>query len=357
MAFITLDREKLRFNFEYLNNVFKHDEIEWAIVTKVLCGNKLYLKEVLNLGIKQLCDSRVSNIRRIKELSDDVETIYIKPPPHGFIPQIIEYADISFNTELKTLKLLSKEAQKQSKRHKIVIMVELGELREGVMRDELLNFYEAIFELPNIEVIGIGTNLSCLYGVLPNHDKLIQLILYKELIAAKFDRNIKYVSGGSSVSISLLNNGTLPKGINHFRIGETLFLGTDVYNDTLLDGMHNDIMILYAEIIELTEKPIVPDGTMGTNVEGHSFNLPDQLDGSKTTIRAILDVGLLDIDSSHIIPTKNEIGILGSSSDMLVVDLGDNPFEYKTGDLISFRLDYVSLLRVMNSKYIEKKVI
>ncbi|HKK80761.1 MAG TPA: alanine racemase, partial [Prolixibacteraceae bacterium] len=182
MAFITLDRYKLKDNFDYLDNLFTNNNIDWSIVTKMLCGNKIYLNEVLDLGIKQVCDSRVSNLKAIKSINSNVETIYIKPPPKRSIKSIVKYANVSMNTSFETVKLLSDEAQRQNKTHKIVIMIEMGELREGVLREEVVTFYARIFEMPNIEVIGIGTNLSCLYGVLPNQDKLIQLSLYKQLI-------------------------------------------------------------------------------------------------------------------------------------------------------------------------------
>ncbi|HOI86751.1 MAG TPA: alanine/ornithine racemase family PLP-dependent enzyme [Lentimicrobium sp.] len=355
MAYITLEQQKLKENYEYLNSLFSSEGIQWAVVSKLLCGNRLFLQEVINLGIKQLCDSRVSNLRAIKKMSPGIETIYIKPPPLRSIPEIVRYADISFNTELSTIQALSAEAEKQGKIHRVIIMVEMGELREGVMRDDLIEFYEKVFRLPNINVVGVGTNLSCLYGVLPNHDKLIQLSLYKQLIEAKFNRKIPYVSGGSSVSIPLIFEKMLPKGINHFRVGETLFLGTDVYHDTVIEGMHRDVLRLYAEIIELIEKPVVPMGEIGTNVEGHSFSF-DQESTGKTACRAILDIGLLDVESSHLTPADPQIKVAGSSSDMIVIDLGENEKNYKTGDLIEFKMDYMGALRIMNSRYIGKQV-
>jgi len=259
------------------------------------------------------------------------------------------------NTEYQTIKLLSDEAQKQKKLHKIIIMIELGELREGIMRDDLIDFYSRVFELKNIEVVGIGTNLSCLYGVLPNHDKLIQLSLYKQLIEAKFNTKIEYISGGSSVTIPLIFQNLLPKGVNHFRVGESLFLGTDVYNNTRLKKLETDVFMLYAEIIELIEKPQLPDGEMGTNVEGHSVTLDHGLTG-KTSYRAIVDVGLLDVDEKHIIPADKNCSIVGGSSDMLVIDLSENTNKYKVGDLLEFNLDYMGTLRILNSKYIEKRI-
>lgn len=355
MAFITLEVKNLKFNFEFLDKLFKKNDIQWSIVSKLLCGNKLYLNELLKLGIKQICDSRISNLKTIKALNPAVETIYIKPPARRAISSVVRYADISMNTEIETIQLLSEEARKQQKTHKIIIMIELGELREGVMREDFVAFYGKVFKMKNIEVVGIGTNLSCLYGVLPNHDKLIQLSLYEQLIEAKFNKLIPYVSGGSSVTIPLIFQNLLPRGINHFRVGETLFLGTDVYNNTTLKRMSPDVFRLYAEIIELIEKPIVPTGEFGTNLEGDTFDFDKKLIG-QTTFRAIIDIGLLDVEDKHLEPLDDTISFVGASSDMLVIDLKENPKKYKVGDLLEFKMDYMGALRIINSKYIEKRI-
>ena len=355
MAFVTLDIKKLKSNFDYLNTLLKKNGIEWSIVSKLLSGNKIYLTELLKFDIDQICDSRVSNLKMIKSIDPKIETIYIRPPSKRSISNVVKYADISMNTEIETIKLLSKEAKKQNKTHKIIIMIELGELREGVMGENFINFYKSVFELENIKVVGIGANLSCLYGVLPNHDKLIQLSLYEQLIEAKFNKQIPYVSGGSSVTIPLIFQNLLPKGINHFRVGETLFLGTDIYNNTKFKKMHSDVFRLYAEIIELTEKPVVPIGRLGTNVEGESFEF-DQNNIGETSYRAIIALGLLDVETDHLELVDKSLKFAGASSDMIIVDLGENKKKYKVGDLIKFKLDYMGTLRVMNSKYIEKRI-
>lgn len=355
MAFITLNTKKLKENFDHLDHLFQENGIEWAPVVKLLCGNKMFLEQVLKLGVKQVCDSRVSNLRVIRALNPNIQTVYIKPPPKRSIASIVQVADVSFNTEFATIKLLSEAAVKANKVHKIVVMIELGELREGVLREEFVEFYARIFELPNIEVAGIGTNLTCMYGVLPNHDKLIQLSLYTQLIEAKFNRKIPYISGGASVTIPLIERGLLPKGVNHFRVGETLFLGTDVYNNRAFKQMHNDVFKLYAEIIELSEKPSVPSGEMGLNLNGEKTDFDESLMG-EFTLRAIVDVGLLDIESNHIVPFDESIHIIGASSDMIVIDLGENKKGRKVGDLIEFKMDYMGILRIMNSNYVDKKL-
>lgn len=355
MAFITLDTKKLRHNYRYLDDLLKKNNIEWAVVSKMLCGNKVYLRELIKIGVDQLCDSRVSNLKMIKSMKPEIETVYIKPPPKRSVESIVKYADISFNTEIDTIELLSIEAKKQKKIHKIMIMIEMGELREGVMRDDLIKFYKHIFKLPNIEVVGIGTNLTCMYGVLPSHDKLIQLCLYEQLIESMFNREIQYVSGGSSVTLPLIFHKLLPTGINHFRIGETLFLGTNVYNNTSFEKMEPDIFQLFAEIIELIKKPQTPMGEMGQNVSGDKMEFENK-DRSTYSYRAIIDLGLLDIDEKHIHLKNPNFEFVGATSDMLVVDLKENPDNLKVGELLEFKMDYMGVLRIMNSKYIEKRV-
>jgi predicted amino acid racemase len=288
-------------------------------------------------------------------MNPNIQTVYIKPPAKRSIPNLIKYADVSFNTDFYTIKMLSEEAFRQNKLHKIIIMIEMGDLREGVMGDQLADFYEKVFLLPNIQIIGIGTNLNCLNGIMPNQDKLIQLCLYKKLIEVKFKRKIPWISGGTSVTLSLLIKKQIPKEVNHFRIGEALFFGNDLFTGKPFKGMETDVLKLYTEIIELHHKPIVPSGDQIENVAGHipEFKKEDQ---GKFTYRAIIDIGLLDINPSFLSPDDESIKIIEASSDMLVLDLGNNRKGYKTGDLISFNVRYMGALGLMNSNYIEKVV-
>lgn len=357
MAYIEFNRTKLRKNYIHLNNLFKSRNIEWAIVAKLLCGHEKLLQEVANLGIKEICDSRISNLRVIKSLNTDIDTVYIKPPAKDAIPDVVRYADASFNTELATIKWLSEEAKRQNKLHKVIIMIELGDLREGVMGEELLNFYKEVFELPNIKVTGIGTNLNCLSGVYPSEDKLIQLGLYKQLIEISFKREIPWVTGGTSVVIPLLYKEQVPKGINHFRVGETLFFGKDLTSDEPIEGMEEDVIKLFAQIIEIHEKPKVPTGFMGENPSGETMDI-DEDDYGKSSYRAIIDVGVLDVANPDFLVSEDpNIKVIGASSDMLVIDLGKTDRNYNVGDMLTFKLGYMGALRLFNSDYIEKRIV
>lgn len=355
MAYLKLYRDKLQHNYKFLNSLFKQRGIGWGIVTKLFCGNEDYLREVINLGTDEIHDSRISNLAKVKAINSEVQTVYIKPPPKDIIQDIITYADVSFNTELTTIRQLSEEAQRQNKEHKIIIMIEMGDLREGVMRDELVDFYGEIFNLPNIKIVGLGTNLNCLHGVMPNADKLIQLSLYKKIIELKFNRTIPWVSGGTSVTIPLLVRGELPDGVNHFRIGETLYFGLDLFSGEVIEGMESSVMELYTQIIEIHEKPMVPSGEFGQDPTGNTYEVDEDMYG-KRAYRAILDIGNLDIQPEYLIPKSDDVNIIDASSDMLVIEVGENNSDLQVGDMIPFKLKYMGALGIMNSNYIDKVI-
>lgn len=355
MAYLKLYKDHLKHNYEFLRKMFKETNSSWGVVTKMLCGNETFLKVLIELGVDEVHDSRISNLKKVKQINSSVQTVYIKPPAKRAIETVVTYADVSMNTEYVTMKMLSDEAVRQNKEHKVIIMIETGDLREGVMGDHLIDFYEKVFELPNINIVGIGTNLNCLHGVMPSQDKLIQLSLYKQLIEAKFNRKIPWISGGTSVTLPLMMNKMIPEDVNHFRVGETLYFGLNLFDESKIEGMRSDVFELFAEIIEITEKPKVPIGEMATNVAGETTEI-DESQYGKSSYRAILDVGLLDIDPKYLVNEKYDFEIVGASSDMLVIDLGENEDNLTVGDTIRFNLKYMGALHLMNSNYIDKQV-
>ena len=356
MAYLELNREALQHNYHVIESTIRHHHKDWGAVTKILCGNKLFLQEVLQLQPKVVFDSRMSNLKAIKSLQPDIMTGYIKPPPKRIISKLLDVADITFNTQFSTISLINKVAADKGIRHKIIIMIEMGDLREGVLRESVIDFYSRVFELSNIEIVGLGTNLNCLNGVMPSYDKLIQLSLYKELLEARFNVQIPWVTAGTSVVYPMLDLGLVPAGMNHFRLGETLFFGVDLIENGPIPSMRQDVFRFFAEIVEIMEKPDLIDQPAGINVAG----ITPQVDPSKSTgssNRALLDSGLLDIQQRNLLPFHPEYTIEGASSDMLVLSVGDYPENLNTGSYVPFKVDYMGVLSLMNSRYIEKRVV
>lgn len=365
MAELIIHTEDIKDNIRKLSKFFHKHKVEWSLVTKVFSGDVGFLENVLTEDvledINSVGDSRLSSLKNLKKVNPHMRTIYIKPPAAIYADEVVTYADISLNSSYKTIQALNEAAGKQGKIHRVIIMIELGELREGVNREEFIDFYEKVFELPHIEVIGLGSNLGCMYGVEPTYDKLLQLTLYKELISAKFNKELRFVSGGSSITLPLIERGTVPEEVNHYRVGEAAFFGTSpLDNEPFLD-LSTHCFEFHANIIELEEKGIVPDGIISEANIGHTAEY-DENDISEMTYKAILDFGLLDVDREDIELVDESIKFVGITSDMTVVDIGNNKHKngkqkLHIGDTLCFRPNYMAVARLLNSKFIDKKYI
>lgn len=365
MAELIIQTQKIKDNITYLSEYFSEHNIHWSLITKVFSGDKEFLKNVLTDDVIEkidaVGDSRLTSLKNLKEVNPKMRTIYIKPPAKIYADEVVKYADISLNSSFTTIKALNEAAKNAGKIHQIIIMIELGELREGVKKTDIMAFYEKVFEFSNIEVIGIGSNLGCMYGVEPSYDKLLQLALYKELISEKFNKNLKFISGGTSITLPLIENKTIPKEINHFRVGEAVFFGISPLDNKKFKGLNTDTFEFTANIIELEEKKIVPEGVISDANVGHTADY-DVEDVDETTVKAILDFGMLDVDKKDIDAQDADIDFVGITSDMLVIDLGENltkdgKQKYNIGDKIRFTPNYMAVARLLNSKFIDKRFV
>ncbi len=358
---MTVKTDNIIKNIDRLHEILKQRGACISLTTKLLCGNKRVLQKLVTPEIiskvHSFADSRLSSIKKIKKINSDAKTMYIKPPARNLIKSIVEFADISMNSSFSTIKSLDEEARRQEKVHEIIIMIEMGELREGILRENIVDFYENIFELENIKVIGIGTNLGCMYGIEPTFDKLIQLTLYKELLEAKFNKSIDLISGGSSITLPLMDKGKMPPKVNHFRIGEAIFFGVSPLENKRFDNLSEDTFEFEANVIELEKKSSVPDGTVSDASIGHISKNNTKGD----SYRAIVDYGILDVDYKHLKPKDKEVKFFGTTSDMTVYDIGDNKTpkggrKYIVHSRLKFKPDYMAVARLMNSKFIDKNV-
>jgi len=365
MAELIIQTEKIKNNIKSLSKYFNQHGIHWSLITKVFSGDKEFLKNILTNDViekvNSVGDSRLTSLKNLKEVNPNMRTIYIKPPAEIYADDVVKYADISLNSSLSTILALNEAAKKAGITHQIIIMIELGELREGVKRSDIMEFYQKVFELSNIDVVGIGSNLGCMYGVEPSYDKLLQLVLYKELISANFNKELKLISGGTSITLPLIEMGSVPKEVNHFRIGEAAFFGLSPLENKRFKNLSTDTFQFKANIIELEEKKIVPEGTINEANIGHTAEYNEE-NTNETTVKAILDFGLLDVDKSDLEAEDPEISFVGITSDMLVIDLGNNRTKegkkkYSIGDQVHFIPNYMAVARLLNSKFIDKKFV
>ncbi|MDD5921612.1 MAG: alanine/ornithine racemase family PLP-dependent enzyme [Eubacteriales bacterium] len=348
---LTMNLDKLRENAAYVADQCEACGIEVTGVVKGFFGVPEISREFLNAGIKTLASSRVRQLARLRESGIDARLLLIRIPMMREIPDVIRYADGSLNSEVSVLRALDEEAGRQGKIHDVILMDDIGDLREGFWeRKDLIECALAVEkEMPNLYLKGIGTNVGCYGSLVPTKEKLQELVDDHRAVEEAVGRTLDICSGGATSSLMRVFDGDMPEGINHLRIGEGIIVARDL--DKLfgydLSKMHEDIFRLEAEIVEVKDKPTYPVGTLGVDAFGHRPVYEDR--GIRR--RAIAALGKADFGSSpeEIFPLDSGVTVIGASSDHTLLDVEDADRDFHPGDIVSFAIDYASMLYLTNT--------
>jgi predicted amino acid racemase len=349
---LVIDLNKVKNNLHKIIDMVKGSGCSIMIVTKGYCADMEIYKILEESNIDYLADSRIQNLRKYEGTKK--ERVLLRLPMNSEADEVVKYSDISLNSEIATIRNLNEAAAKQNKVHKILLMIDLGDLREGIFfknEDEIYRAVEEILKLKNIELFGLGVNLTCYGAVIPKKDNLSVLVEIAGKIENKYNIKLNMISGGNSSSVYLIEKKELPEGINNLRVGEAFLLGDETAYSQMLEGFYDDVFTLDAEIIELKEKQSVPIGETGVDAFGGKPVYEDR----GIIKRAILAVGRQDIDPDNLHPIDSKIDILGASSDHLILDMSKSDKDYKVGDKVNFKLSYSSLLRAATSGYVERE--
>ncbi len=341
-----LNKEKLIHNVKTVKNLCDTANIELFAVTKCFCSNPDVIDLYYKGGVRVFADSRISNLQKYDY--SDIKKVLIRIPMLSEVEKVVEVADISLNSEIEVIRKLSEEALKQNKVHEIILMIELGDLREGIVEESIESIVENVKDLKGVNLVGFGTNLTCYGAIIPDDNNLGKLVELSKNLNEKYNLNIKYISGGNSSSVYKLLDGTLSKDINNLRIGEFILFGTETAYGEDYTEIHQDVFTLKTEIIELKVKDSLPTGNSGVNAFGKKPTFEDK--GKMK--RAIIAIGKQDVSIDNILPKDESIFVVGQSSDHTILDLTQCKTEYKVGDILEFKVEYTTLLEASTSEYV-----
>ncbi len=355
---LEVDLNKIYSNAKIVTKLCKDNGINVAGIIKGFGGIVEPSKSMANGGCVQIGSSRIEQLKALKEKNFDIPLLLVRIPMFCELEDVVKYSDMCLISEKETLIKLNREAEKQNKKYGVILMYDLGDLREGVFtRGELIELAKLVeYDLHNLILEGIGSNLSCYGSIAPSTKNLTELSDAAEEIEKILKRKLNIVSGGGTTTLPLLVKGGVPDKINHLRIGEGINNTQDLplYWDTNIEGLHKDTFILKAQIIEINEKPTYPIGDFMVNAFGEYGHYEDR--GIRK--RAIIALGNQDVgDSSKLVPRDKNIIVLGASSDHTILDIQDSEREYKLGDIVEFNVLYQAMLFTSLSQYINKKAI
>ncbi len=346
-------QDRIRDNAQAIARLCHDHGAQLACVTKVTAAHPSVAEALIAAGSDMLADSRVSNLWALRGLGFQVPLMLLRLPSPSEAYEVVQSADYSLNSMIPTLRALSEAARAQRVVHKVIIMVDVGDLREGVWPDRAVEVVKAAKDLPGLEVAGLGCNLACYGGVIPSVENMTRLVEIRDLCRRETGLPLNLISGGNSSGLPLLASGRMPKEINHFRVGEAILLGRNVIDRSPFPGTRQDTLIGVGQIIELERKPSIPIGERGQDAFGEVATFTDR----GVRWRAICNLGRQDVVVDGITPLDPRIIVLGGSSDHLLVDVEEVDPPLQVGGEIAFYPGYGALLALATSPYVHKFVI
>lgn len=345
---LEIDLGKIHRNARLLVRRLANRGVAVTGVTKAALGLPPIAGALLRAGVRSLADSRVENIETLRASGVTAPLQLIRCPMMSEVRRVVACADVSFNSELAVVRALSAAARAAGRVHGIVLMVELGDLREGLLPEDLEPAVEETLRQPNLSLAGLGTNLACRSGVVPDAANMAELSALADAIDARFGCALRIISGGNSGNLRWVLSGADPGRINDLRLGEAILLGRDPLDRRRIDGLHIDAFTLVAEVIESKIKPTMPWGEIGQGAFG---GVPRVVDRGPLR-QTILGIGRQDCDPAGL-EAPPGVEIAGASSDHLIVYGGGD--RLRVGVEVRFQPNYSALLCAMTSPFVAKE--
>jgi predicted amino acid racemase len=323
--------------------------VEVVAVTKCTCGSPEVGKATLAGGAVALGESRHANAERHRAAGISAPIWLLRAPPPELAADTVRLFDLSLASELETCAALDAAAAGQGRRHQVLVMVDLGDLREGILPADLPAFVDAVEALEHVDLAGVGVNLTCYGAIMPDQRNMSELVELARATERRVGRHL-VVGGGNSGSIGMIASGDMPAGVTVLRVGETVLHGVDTLTREPILGLHTDVFELAAPVIECKLKPSLPRGTVAQDAYGNRPSFTDRGDRR----RAILALGRQDVMPEYLTPLDAGVEILGASSDHLILDVEETVVPPRLGDLFRFRPNYAATVQLFTSPYVHK---
>jgi len=349
---IEVDCNRIRRNTEAVVGMCAEQGIELVGVTKACCGDPDVARAILAGGAKMLGESRLRNVRRLREAGIAADVMLLRLPRLSDVDEVVSITQVSLNSEVETVRALSRAAQAQGRNHQVILMVETGDRREGVMAEDAIDVARAMRSLPGIDLIGIGANLACIGGVVPTRENVQLLVDVADAVEHALGFRFGIISGGHTSNFDMLMRHELPSRINQLRSGESLLLGVNSTTYNPLPCPYQDAFNVVAEVIELKTKPSMPEGPIAVD----AFGRVPHWDDLGLRLRAILAMGEQDMRIDGLRPKRPGAFVVGASSDHTVVDVTDAEAPVRLGDELSFDPTYAAMATAMASVGVRKVI-
>ena len=327
-AYLEVDLDAIAFNVRNIKKRLGKSVDLMAIVKADGYGHGAYpvSRVVLKNGADSLGVAILEEGVELREKGVKAPIVNLYPEPHQRAKRIVEYDLEQVVTDLKLVKNLSQEAEKQNKSCNVYIEIDTGLGRYGVLPEDTKELAKKIKTLPNIHLKGILSQFS-------TADARKKDFAYKQLRVFKNTLDQLQAFSNNIPIKSIANSGAvldIPASyFNHVRVGHLLY-GLYPSSETSESIQVKPVMNLRSRVLFIKE---VKKGT--------PISYGKTYIAKRKTKIATIPLGYAD-GYSRLLSNKGEVLIRGKRAkvvgrvcmDAFMVDVSHIP-EVKVGDEVA----------------------
>lgn len=350
---VLIHLDKLRHNFAYIRDICRSAGLQPVWITKGRQAHPAILELLAQEAHTMVGDVSPANLDRACQVFAD-RVMMVQLPDRDRVAAIGACAKVWLVSDPAHARIIAAAAGPQSTPRELILMVDVGNRREGVLPEQTTARAVAIEAVEGVVLTGLGTAVGCYGGYLTGRTDMEQLVNIARETEAQLGRRFEVLSAGSgTMLLELAARGEMPAGINQLRIGAALFVGEMPPTRTPIPELYQDAFIFEGEVLETSLKPSLPAGRTGPDAFGKQVVFED----SGPRQLCILNFGLLDVDAYDLSPLTAGLRIVGATSNYTICDTTRCNPRPAIGDTLSFRMAYSAMARAMASDEVEKKII
>ncbi|WP_299961067.1 alanine/ornithine racemase family PLP-dependent enzyme [uncultured Roseobacter sp.] len=318
-------------------------------VTKAVCGHPDIAAAMVDGGVADLADARIKNIVRMRMEGIRCPISIIRAPMLSEMEDVVRCCGSSYNTEMDTILKLGTTAKKQGTSHDVILMVEMGDMREGILPENLNDCVTGVIATPGVALRGLAANFACMGDLAPTAGGMAMLSRLADQVEGDCGPVVDLVSGGGSANLPWALGEVSIGRVNNLRLGEAILLGTDPVTGHPITGLHTDAFALFAEVIEASRKP----SPLPTRSIAPELGMLKLVRNDDLRVRTILAVGQQDTDAGGL-TFPSGMAFIGATSDHTVVDTAKSAVP--VGSEMKMGMNYSALMRAMSAPDVAKVV-
>ena len=351
MAELLFHVGKLRKNLDTVQAFAKARNLDLLLVTKVIQSRPDLLTLINHPALSRIADLHAVNLARLPQAV--TERVHLRPKVSNAL-ETARHCDRVFLSDTRVAEALGQARESLSlPALRVSVMVEAGDLRDGVPWDDLPTVVKHLASLKGIAVEGLGANLGCLSGIIPTSESMERCAAGLRRVRKLSGVQLPGLSVGGTVYWENLRQG-FPTEFTEFRLGEAAFFGFNTSKGVPIMELDEGVFTLDLEVLEVWKKTVgeIAPGEVGLNAFGQRMH--STLTGLRQ--RAVLDGGENLAPMSALRPMDAKSFLVGQTHEYTVLDCTDAAVP-AVGGRLSFQAGYEAVARSFLSPFLQLRVI